>query len=179
MERQSPRLRNVFLTVLALTLVAAGFWGYVLLTSGEESSATETAAEQMKKVKDMPITVYRGPENMRTYKYTGEIEDRVGALPQGKGVAVYSAYGQIPASTYVGAFKDGICEDSTGKARLVFESGDTYEGTFVQGFYGKGRYTLADGSYFEGTFKEGTPSDGKWYNADGSFSATVVNGVEQ
>ena len=78
-------------------------------------------------------------------------------------------------------FVKGICgrNASTGKARLVFESGDTYEGTFVQGFYDKGRYTLADGSYFEGTFKEGTPSDGKWYNADGSFSATVVNGVEQ
>ena len=178
-ERQSPRLRNVFLMVLALTLVAAGFWGYVRSTNGEESSATETAAGQMKKVKDMPITVYSGPENMRTYKYTGEIEDRVGALPQGKGVAVYSAHGQIPASTYVGVFKDGICEDSTGKARLVFESGDTFEGTFVQGFYDKGRYTLADGSYFEGTFKEGTPSDGKWYNANGSFFATVVKGVEQ
>ena len=182
-KTQSLRVLQGILVVFALIIVATGIWAVVRNIGGEETgetSGTESVETvPMKEVKDMPMTVYGGPQNMRTYKYTGPIEDRVGALPQGNGKAVYSAQGQIPGSTYTGAFKDGLCEDPSGNAKLVFDSGDTFVGTFVGGFYDKGRYTLSDGNCFEGSFKESRPYNGKWYNPDGSFSATVVNGVER
>ena len=182
-KTQSLRALQGILVVFALIIVATGIWAVVRNIGGEETGETSGTVSvetvPMKEVKDMPMTVYGGPQNMRTYKYTGPIEDRVGALPQGNGKAVYSAQGQIPGSTYTGAFKDGLCEDPSGNAKLVFDSGDTFVGTFVGGFYDKGRYTLSDGNCFEGSFKESRPYNGKWYNPDGSFSATVVNGVEQ
>lgn len=66
-----------------------------------------------------------------------------------------------------------MCNDQTGDATLKFDNGDTYKGTFNNGYYEQGTYTLKDGSYFTGTFKEGNPYKGKWYNSDGSFSEEI------
>ncbi len=125
-------------------------------------------------VTDQKIAVENGPENMRTYTYTGEVSDE--GLPQGEGKAQFAAYGNIPAATYEGHFVDGIC---TGQGKLVFTSGDSFEGILDGGFYKEGTYRLSDGSYFQGTFKSGSPWSGTWYNASGQKDGEVRNGEEQ
>ena len=137
-----------------------------------------TIAVELKQVTDLDITVNEGPKNMHRYKFTGEIVDTIGALPNGEGQAKFPASNGVEASTYVGNFENGLCHDDTGKASLTFSSGDKYVGTFKHGYYAEGRYTMMDGSYFSGTFKDAVPYNGKWYNADGSFSANVKNGQE-
>lgn len=150
---------------------------------GDEGNKEEIMTEEkevtMKTVKDLPIIVKSGPDNMRQYSYTGELIDSIGALPNGKGIAKFAKYGNIPASTYEGEFINGVCEDPTGAATMTFTSGDKYIGTFKSGYYDKGKYILADKSYFEGTFKDGTPYNGKWYTSNGTFDGSVVNGVDQ
>lgn len=142
------------------------------------TEVSEEMAVRIMYVKDMAISVEKGPNNMRRYLYTGELADTIGALPNGKGVAKFPKYGSIPPSTYEGLFTDGICEDYTGTATITFDSGDKFIGSFEGGFYSEGKYILSDKSYFKGTFKNGAPYNGKWYNADDSFSANVVNGME-
>lgn len=174
-----------FAVIVVAVLACVTVFGFIMKgtktssnTPGPDSVAV-SAAVPVKSVTDMPVTVAEGPDNMRNYLYTGSIEDTEGALPQGEGTARFEKYGSIPAATYTGRFEDGICQDLTGNASLVFTSGDKYVGTFEKGYYGEGTYTMADGSYFKGTFRKGAPWDGAWYNANGSFSAKVVNGQEQ
>lgn len=119
------------------------------------------------------VSVNHGPQNMRSYAFTGSIVDTIGALPQGYGTAKFEKYGSIPAATYSGCFTDGLCDDQTGNATLKFDNGDVYKGTFNKGYYDQGTYTLKDGSYFKGTFKESNPYKGIWYNSDGSFSEEI------
>lgn len=133
----------------------------------------------LKTVKDHPVIVTSGPDNMRQYSYTGELIDTLGALPNGKGTAKFAKYGNIPASTYEGEFVNGVCEDLTGTATMTFSSGDKYLGTFKNGYYERGKYILADKSYFEGSFKDGSPYNGKWYTSNGKYDGSVVNGVDQ
>lgn len=145
---------------------------------GGAKSADDTVVTDsvpMKQVTDLPIAVTAGPESMRSYLYTGEIADSIGALPEGEGKAYFSK----SKSTYIGRFSQGLCDDQTGEATLELGNGDKYKGTFKAGFYAEGVYTMSDGSYFKGTYKNAQPYNGKWYNADNSFSADVVNGVEQ
>lgn len=174
--------------------IAAGVVGAVLIAAGcmyfyngqrtaDEIDWSDTPVDVIDTMvitnaTDMAITVQSGPDNMRSYKFTGEIVDTIGALPNGKGIAKFAQYGDIPAATYEGNFVDGICEDTTGKATLTFANGEKYVGTFSGGFYSKGRYTLGDGSYFEGTFKDGNPYNGNWYTANGTPDGNVVNGVD-
>lgn len=148
----------------------------------EEIAVVENNAEKtvtMKTVTDHPVIVKSGPDNMRQYSYTGELIDTLGALPNGKGIAKFAKYGNIPASTYEGEFVNGVCEDLTGTATMTFSSGDKYVGTFKNGYYGRGKYILADKSYFEGSFKDGSPYNGKWYTSNGKYDGSVVNGVDQ
>ena len=136
-----------------------------------DTTAVDTMATY---VTDKKIAVENGPENMRTYTYTGEVDAE--GLPQGEGKAQFAAYGNIPAATYEGHFVDGIC---TGQGKLVFTSGDSFEGILDGGFYKEGTYRLSDGSYFQGTFKSGSPWSGTWYNASGQKDGEVKNGKEQ
>lgn len=129
-------------------------------------------------VESQTYVVTKGPENMRTFTYTGTVdynEDCTEQFPQGEGTAQFAKYGNVPAATYVGHFEQGLC---TGKGTLTFTSGDKFEGTFDGGFYKEGTYTLSDGSYFKGTFKSGSPWDGTWYNNRGTKDADVVDGKE-
>ncbi len=131
----------------------------------------------MKNVKDTTITISEGPDFMRTYQFTGQIADSVGALPQGKGTAKFSSF------TYEGNFVNGICEDTSGKATFTYTNGDKVEGVVKAGGRDEGKYILSDGSYFDGSFKGdkegGSPYNGKWYNPDGSVSSIVENGNER
>ena len=55
-----------------------------------------------------------------------------------------------------------------GRALYTHRSGDTFDGTFINGQYGEGKYTVyPSGEYFEGTFKDGQPDEGTWYNKKG------------
>lgn len=176
------RTRWLGVAGLAVAVVIGGYFLFRSPTGTTSDTQTtdsiEAPAVAMKHVEDLDIQVTEGPENLRSYQYTGQIADSVGALPQGNGVAKFAQYGNIPAATYQGEFVDGICNDSTGKATLIFLSGDKYTGTFVNGYYDEGTYTMSDGSYFKGSFKNGTPWKGAWYNANGTLSANVAGGKE-
>lgn len=138
----------------------------------KDSLVAEPETKPLKHVVDMLIKLPDGSE----YKYTGDLVDTLGALPNGKGEATFEKDG----TTYEGNFVNGICEDTTGKATLTYESGDKYTGTFKGGNFDEGRYDyVAEKCYFVGTFKDGNPYNGTWYNDDGSLSAHVVNGVEK
>lgn len=140
------------------------------VTDNDSTAAVEK--KPLKHVVDMLIRVPDGPE----YKYTGDLVDTLGALPNGKGKATFEKDGTL----YEGNFVNGICEDNTGKATTTFASGDKYTGTFKGGNFDEGRYDyVAEKCYFVGTFKDGNPYNGTWYNDDGSLSAHVVNGVEK
>ena len=164
-----------------LALVIVGAFGYGMWHDRSEAQdasvvvdSDSVAAEVVQKsVTNLMVSVNAGPKNMRNYAYTGSITDTIGALPQGFGTAKFEKYGSIPAATYSGHFTNGLCNDQTGNATLKFDNGDTYKGTFNNGYYEQGTYTLKDGSYFTGTFKEGNPYKGKWYNSDGSFSEEI------
>lgn len=176
-------MKKALIALLTIVCIGGGIFGLTSLFDDKggntaEGTLTDSVSVRIKKVKDMTIAVTTGPNNMRQYKYTGELADTLGALPNGKGIARFDKYGNIPASTYVGNFRDGICEDSTGKATMTFDTGDKYIGSFKGGFYSEGKYIASDKSWFEGTFKKGMPYNGAWYNADGSFSAKVVDGSE-
>ena len=179
-ERQNNNgiIKKAIIIALAVVCLGGGIFIFMNnMQNGDKEGKSMTDVE-IKNVTDMPIVVMAGPDNMRQYKYTGGLVDSLGALPNGKGIAKFAKYGDIPASIYEGNFVDGICEDKTGTATMTFDSGDKFVGSFEGGFYSEGKYTLSDNSYFKGTFKKGVPFNGKWYNADGSFSANVVNGVE-
>ncbi len=148
-------------------------------SDGGQTAKTVVDTVAMKKVVDHPVMISIGPDNMRQYSYTGQLADTLGALPNGKGIAKFAKYKNVPASTYEGLFVDGVCEDTTGNATMTFSTGDKYIGTFKDGFYVEGKYILFDNSYFEGTFKNGIPYNGKWYTADGTHDGTVVNGKDQ
>lgn len=164
-----------------LALVIVGAFGYGMWHDRSEAQDASVAVDSdsvaaevvQKSVTNLMVSVNAGPKNMRNYAYTGSIADTIGALPQGFGTAKFEKYGSIPAATYSGHFTNGLCNDQTGDATLKFDNGDTYKGTFNNGYYEQGTYTLKDGSYFTGTFKEGNPYKGKWYNSDGSFSEEI------
>lgn len=139
-------------------------------TNNDMEASSEN--KPLKQVVDLLIKVPDGSE----YKYTGELVDTLGALPNGKGKAKFEKDG----STYEGNFVNGIREDTTGKATMTYASGDKYTGTFKGGIFDEGRYDyVAEKCYFVGKFKDGNPYNGTWYNNDGSLSAHVVNGVEK
>ncbi len=137
-----------------------------------EVDSVEYVVEDVESVENKKITVTSGPENLRTYTYTGEVEND---LPEGYGEAEFPAYKTIPAATYEGYFKQGLCN---GQGVLTFSNGDKYEGTFTDGFYENGSYTFADGTYFKGRFKEGNPWNGSWYNKNGQKDGDVKNGKD-
>lgn len=165
-------------------VVAACIVGAFLAIKGCSTSEDSDSVEQpkqiaMRDVTDYAIVITTGPECLRSYTYTGELADTLGALPNGKGTAKYKKYGEIPPATYDGNFVNGLCNDTTGQATMTFENGDQYVGNFKDGYYTTGKYIMADKSYFEGTFKNTSPYNGKWYTAEGSVDTTVENGVEK
>ena len=179
-EHKGKSNRTVIIgSILALVIVGA--FGYGMWHDRSEAQDASVAVDSdsvaaevvQKSVTNLMVSVNAGPKNMRNYAYTGSIADTIGALPQGFGTAKFEKYGSIPAATYSGHFTNGLCNDQTGDATLKFDNGDTYKGTFNNGYYEQGTYTLKDGSYFTGTFKEGNPYKGKWYNSDGSFSEEI------
>lgn len=174
-------LKKWGLPAVAVVCFAGSF--FFIKECENEKKDTETVvvsdSQTIKQVENLSITVTSGPKNMRQYSYTGELVDTLGALPNGKGIAKFAKYGDIPASTYHGRFVNGVCEDHTGKATMTFDSGDKYVGTFEDGYYVQGKYILSDGSYFAGSFKEGSPYNGTWYSAQGKADGKVVNGAEQ
>lgn len=170
---------NILITVAAIIVLVLGIILFSKCTSSSTPDEKPVETVLTKEVSDVVILISSGPKNLRGYKYTGELADTIGALPNGEGIAKYEKYDNIPASTYKGRFVDGVCEDNTGNATMTFENGDIYIGTFKEGYFDKGKYTLADGSYFKGTFNNGSPFNGKWYTANGSFDVNVANGIEQ
>ena len=171
------------LAVIAVVLIGGGVAALSLSRCGgrEVAALGSTAVDTMNveattavAVTDKKIAVANGPENMRSYTFTGKVDKE--GLPQGVGTARFVAYGNIPAATYVGNFVDGIC---TGQGKLTFTSGDSFEGIFDGGFYKEGTYRLSDGSSFRGTFKSGSPWNGTWYNASGQKDGSVKDGKEQ
>lgn len=136
-------------------------------------------AVKTKHVVDTLITVSSAPDEMKEYKYTGEIADTLGALPNGKGTAQFIQDGKV-GKTYNGNFVDGLCEDTTGVATMTYPSGDKYVGTFKSGMFVEGKYTSVEyQGYYVGTFKNDDAYNGIWYNNDGTESSKVVNGTEQ
>lgn len=172
--------KTVTYLLVALAAICVG-GGVMVLSQSQCSGKSETLASDTLAadtlptiaVTDQEVTVSSGPENMRSYTYTGDVDEN--EMPQGEGTAQFAKYGNVPAATYVGHFEQGLC---TGKGTLTFTSGDKFEGTFDGGFYKEGTYTLSDGSYFKGTFKSGSPWDGTWYNSKGTKDADVVDGKE-
>lgn len=180
-QEKNGMIKYIAIAAVAIVCVGGGIYG---LKSCGNTGVTEAPVEvtpgvTIKNVVDYTIKVTVGPDNMRKYSYTGELVDTVGAMPNGKGIAQFAKYGNIPASTYEGEFVDGVCEDNTGNATMTFTTGDKYIGTFKGGYYGQGKYILADKSYFEGEFKNGSPYNGKWYTAAGVPDGEVVNGEDK
>lgn len=174
-------IKKIGIVVIVAACIGGGI--FALVNHGSSSDNSDIAAVDtiaIREVKDYPVVVTSGPDNMRQYSYTGELVDTIGALPNGWGKAKFARYGSIPASMYEGEFVNGVCEDSTGNATMSFDdTGDKYIGTFKNGYYEKGKYIFADKSYFEGTFKDGNPYNGKWYTASGKYDGSVVDGVDQ
>ena len=137
-----------------------------------DSIAAEVVIES-DSVENKTISVTEGPENMRSYTYTGEVNEK--GIPDGKGKARYEKYGNIPSASYEGDFVNGVC---TGNGTLTFDTGDKFTGKFEGGYYQNGTYTLSDGSYFQGSFRSSQPWIGSWYNKNGEMDADVKNGQE-
>ena len=178
-KKENGGLKKLMPYIIAVLGVVGIVGGSLIANKSTCSSKNETAASDSlaldyEYVSNQKITVTAGPENMRTYLFTGEID--LSGLPQGKGSAKFEKYGTIPAATYEGHFVNGLCD---GEGTLIFTSGDKFEGTLKDGYYQEGTYTLSDGSYFKGTFKSGAPWDGTWYTANGNKDGEVRNGKEQ
>lgn len=178
-EKNYDMVKKVGFIALAIACIAGGSLVAIKgCNSNSKPAVVVPDTIATKNVIDLPVIVTSGPENMRQYKFSGELADTLGALPNGKGIAKYEKYKNIPASTYEGEFVNGVCEDQTGNASMTFTNGDKYIGTFKNGYYENGKYILADKSYFEGAFKDGSPYNGKWYTSKGISDGSVVNGVE-
>ncbi|MCQ2077675.1 MAG: protein kinase [Bacteroidaceae bacterium] len=178
----SEKTYNSTIKTIAIAAIAIICLGGIFVAKQYRNNIDDeysTAKVAFKNVTDQPISVKSGPNNMRQYLFTGELADTLGALPNGKGIAKFEKYENIPASTYEGEFVNGICEDSTGVATMTFVSGDRYIGTFKNGYYEEGKYIMPDNSYFVGTFKNGSPYNGKWYTSKGTPDGDVVNGMDQ
>ncbi len=176
-DNKSTNLK--ILCYVAAALIVMGCVALKFIPASTSNQGSILAKADTLQVKDTLINVDSGPENMRQYSYTGALIDSVGALPNGKGVAKFEKYKNIPAATYVGNFVDGLCNDTTGTATLIYTTGEAFTGVIKDGYIYRGTYVLPDQSYFKGSFQNGEPYNGKWYNADNSFSADVVNGNEQ
>ncbi len=178
---QQPKPSIGKIVIIFIAVIACLCGGIISMKSCRSGSSDVDISDSLisKQVEDYPISVSSGPANMRQYLYTGELIDTLGALPNGKGSAKFSKYGNIPASVYEGQFVNGVCEDTTGYATLTFSSGGKYIGTFKGGYYEKGKYILSNKSFFEGTFKNASPYNGNWYTSNGKFDGSVVNGVDK
>ncbi len=143
----------VFIVAAVLTLMING-GVFSNPIKGEENSREVAVIDSLDttpsepaviNVEDRLIQVPNGAK----YKYTGEIVDTLGSLPNGEGTATFES-----GDTYVGTFKDGHFDE--GQYNLVSEK-----------------------CYFKGTFKNDEPYNGTWYNDDETLSAYVVNGEEK
>lgn len=182
-QKEKGGLKKLMPFLIAVLVIAGIGGGVVMMNQSKCSSQKEIAAPDSLSemldsipvvVTNQEVTVGAGPENMRTYTYTGEVDKN--NLPQGEGTAVFEKYGNIPAAYYEGNFVDGLCD---GEGTLTFTSGDKFEGILNGGYYQEGTYTLSDGSYFKGTFKSGSPWNGTWYTSKGKKDGDVKEGKEQ
>lgn len=188
-EERSPRMRRGIIAGIVAVIaggIVIGSGVSVLPRSCSSDVGTPAAADEASGVSQVQIQIDHGPQNLRSYVYTGEATvvtgdqgDTLSITPFGQGEAQYPKSGDIPAATYKGLFVDGLPHDDTGSAEMAFDNGDRYVGTFLKGNYGKGTYALGNGgSIYQGTFKDGAPSDGYWYTHAGHPMSRVSSGKE-
>ena len=188
-EEHSPWMRRGIIIGIA-AMIVGGFVigsGVSLLPRSCSSDISAPAtADESPAVSNVQIQIDHGPQNLRSYLYTGEATvvtgdqgDTLSITPFGRGEAHYPQSGSTPAATYRGLFVDGLPHDDTGSAEMVFDNGDRYVGTFLKGNYAKGTYALGNGgSIYQGTFSNGAPADGYWYTHAGRPMSRVSSGKE-
>ena len=188
-EEHSPWMRRGIIIGIAAVIVggfAIGSGVSLLPRSCSSDISAPATADESSGVSNAQIQIDHGPQNLRSYLYTGEATvvtgdqgDTLSITPFGQGEAQYPKSGDIPAATYKGLFVDGLPHDDTGSAEMSFDNGDRYVGTILKGNYGKGTYALGNGgSIYQGTFKDGAPSDGYWYTHAGHPMSRVSSGKE-
>ena len=61
----------------------------------------------------------------------------------------------IPSSEYTGQFQDGLPDDVSDEAKMVFSNNDIYIGSFSKGNYYRGTYIVGEtGAIYRGTFSQ-------------------------
>lgn len=172
--------RKVIMIAVGVAVLLLGYW---MLSKGNGGT---TAGAPGGMVTDATIRIDNGPENLRTFTYTGEASitiddqgDTLSVIPQGSGHATYMGTTDIPSSEYTGQFKDGLPDDVSDEAKMVFSNNDTYVGSFSKGNYYRGTYTIGEtGAVYRGTFSQGVPHDGYWYDKSHNPTSRVNGGQE-
>lgn len=176
----SSSRRKVIMIAVGVAVLLLGYW---MLSKGNGGT---TAGAPGGMVTDATIRIDNGPENLRTFTYTGEASitiddqgDTLSVIPQGSGHATYMGTTDIPSSEYTGQFKDGLPDDVSDDAKMVFSNNDTYVGSFSKGNYYRGTYTIGEtGAVYRGTFSQGVPHDGYWYDKSHNPTSRVNGGQE-
>lgn len=167
--------------VVVAALIGGGIFYAVGNKGGKKTQTEQADLSDAKRVTDFPVTITMNGKE-QSYKYTGQIVDN---LPEGKGKGVYATNAEGVTATYEGDYHKGLRQ---GQGKIIFSTGDTYEGGFANDkFEGKGRYTFAPSkdddaatyAYYEGTYRNDKEQDGIWYNRSGKELVTVKNGKEQ
>lgn len=130
----------------------------VIFSVNSQSVDENNLADQHTETLQVSNVKYKN--DLGEFTYTGDIDND--SLPHGHGIAIWE---KGEAKDYHGEWVHGVME---GRALYTHRSGDTFDGTFINGQYGEGKYTVyPSGEYFEGTFKDGQPDEGTWYNKKG------------
>lgn len=173
--------RNIIIGVAVAVVVliicyATGIFSGSSNSDSADSVAVADSAKPATTATDTRVTDKKilDPNGNLSYTYTGTMS---GAIPEGQGYAVYPNTDKDGRQSYAGNFHQG---QRHGKGKLVYTSGDYFEGEFNMGHFKNGKYHIAsDGSYFVGDFKNDSPWDGKWYNSKGTAMSSISNGSEK
>lgn len=174
-KKKSNLLSNIVKAIFIVLITVSIFCivyrivGYTKERTPDETTIEhKSTKEDSKYVRDSLIRVKLGPEYFHEYSYTGNVSTSNDNLPQGYGTAV-AHLGDGRTCTYKGNFKNGLCEDNTGKATMKFSNGAEYVGTFVMGYFKNGKFTDSEGCVYDGVFfKKNQFKDGKRTRKDGT-----------
>ena len=131
------------------------------------TNSTETGVKYIKYVDNYAF--YDDKQNF-LYYWTGNLKQ---GKPTDEGLAIYAKGDKDGRRRYEGKMHEG--KRTAGK--LLYNNGDTYEGTFTGDHFDTGTfYVSSSGEKFVGAFKNDQPYNGTWYNNKGIGIQNVVKG---
>ncbi len=181
-KSQAPLFILLILVLIGFAYVGITYRDIFISSKKDEpvvvaADTIEDGVKEDKKNTEVPKNVIEHQFKIQeeTYKYTGKVENN---LPNGKGKAVYT-HSKEHNTSYEGDFKDGLRNGDGVLINKHPEGGGTYIGKFKNNKKeGAGKYTWESGNFFEGSFLDDELYTGTYYDKDGKKLVEYKDGKQ-